>query len=112
MVCQSVNVDQESEATMSTHDQGADRDGKGHIGRLWQRLTPSKPAEDCTHPHAHLVDADGSGEQTTVLVCAECGRPLDVGHDPTLRSRQHLSDAKVCVDCASTHWTLGTRRSL
>lgn len=112
MVHLSVTVDQESEATMSTHDQSADRGGNGSIGRLWQRLTPSKPPEDCTHPHAHLVDLDGSGEQTTVLVCAECGRPLDVGHDPTLRSRQHLGDAKVCVDCASTHWTLGTRRSL
>ncbi len=97
---------------MSTHDHGASGDGKGFIGRTWQRLTPSKPPEDCTHPHAHLVDVEGTGERTTVLVCAECGRPLDTRHDPTLRRKQHLSDAKVCVDCGSTHWTLGTRRSV
>lgn len=97
---------------MSTQNHGADRDGEGLIDRLWQRLTPTKPAEDCSHPHAHRIDLDGSGEQTTVLVCAECGRPLDVGHDPTLRSKQHLSDAKICVDCGGPYWTVGTRRGL
>ena len=96
---------------MSAHKDGTDRAGKGFLGRLRRRLTLGKPSEDCTHPHAHLVD-NGTGCQTAVLVCAECGHPLGARHDPTLRRAQQLSDAKVCVDCASTHWTLGTRRSL
>lgn len=98
---------------MSTHKQGTDADGKGFIGHTLQRFTHGKPSpEDCTHPHVHLGDADGTGEQSTVLVCAECGRPLDVRHDPTLRREQRLDDAKVCVDCGGPYWTVGTRRGL
>jgi len=97
---------------MTTHDEGAGGDGKGFLGRTRQRLSRSKAPEDCTHPHAHLADVDGTGEQATVLVCEECGRPLGTRHDPTRRRAQNLSDAKVCVDCGGPYWTVGTRRGL
>ena len=97
---------------MSTDDHGTSGDGQGLIGRIRRYFSHSKPRlEDCAHPHARLVGVEGSREQTTVLVCEECGGPLDA-HDPTLRRKQHLSEAKVCVECAETHWTIGTRRSV
>jgi uncharacterized protein with PIN domain len=97
---------------MSAHDHGAGDNDKGFIGRVRERLnhTKSQP-EDCNHPHARLVDVDGTDEQTTVLICEECGRPLDA-HDPTLLRTQRGDNAKVCVDCGGTYWTVGTRRSV
>ncbi|MGD0997248.1 MAG: hypothetical protein ABR941_02855 [Thermoleophilia bacterium] len=97
---------------MSAHDHNAGGGDKRLVARIRRRLTHATPQlEDCDHPHAHLVDSGGAGEQTVVLVCEECGRPLDA-HDPTLRRQQRPSDARVCVDCGGTYWTVGTRRSV
>jgi hypothetical protein len=97
------------EQAMSTHDHGAHTGGEGFVGRIRRLLTHEKPAEDCAHPHVRHVEA--AGGHASMPVCAECGRALDA-HDATLRRTQHLGEAKVCVDCGGTHWTLGTRRSV
>ena len=94
---------------MPTHDHNPEGAGTGLIGRIRQRLSRGRRPEDCAHPHAHYAGTGGG--HATVLVCAECGRALDA-RDATLRRTQRLGDAKVCVDCGGTYWTLGTRRSV
>ena len=95
---------------MTTHDQAAGGSGEP-TGRSRRRSTRSRPPETCDHPHARLVEVDGTGEQVTVLVCEECGSALDA-RDATLRRTQRLSEPRFCVDCGVTHWTTGTRRSV
>ena len=94
---------------MSTKDHGDA--GQGFIGRVRRLFSNTHLLDDCEHPHARLVERDAAGERTTVLVCQKCGAPLDA-HDPTLRRRQHLEEAKVCVDCGGTWWTTGARRGI
>jgi len=95
---------------MSTNDQ--DGGGLGFFDRMRRRFSGAKSPSDCDHPHVRSVGVGDVDPHTGgLMVCATCGRPLDA-NDPTLRRRQHLSEAKVCVDCGGTYWTTGTRRSL
>ena len=95
---------------MSTHDQ----DGGGGLGffdRTRRRFTRTRDATGCEHPHVRVVDDPASGAPTSVFVCERCGTPLDAS-DPTLRRRQRLHEARVCVDCGGTYWTTGVRRGV
>jgi hypothetical protein len=91
---------------MSAHE-----DSPGGLFGRARRIFSHKVAapEECDHPHARQIQTDGKTD--TILVCEQCGHPLDA-HDPVMRRKQHLNDARVCVDCASTRWTVGTRRSI
>jgi len=92
---------------MSTHDRTG---GWGLFDRLRGKWAGPKAQDSCDHPHARIVHEPG-GAPASVFVCERCGAPLDAS-DPTLRRRQRLHEARVCVDCGGTYWTTGTRRGV
>jgi len=93
---------------MSTHDGGG---GRGLLDRLFGRSARLKAPDSCDHPHARVVYSEAGGAPTSEFVCERCGAPLDAT-DPTLRRKQRLHEARVCVDCGGTYWTIGTRRGV
>jgi hypothetical protein len=71
--------------------------------RAFSRTVPAQ--EECTHPHARRIEADG--DTITILVCEQCGRRLDVP-DPALLHKQRLPAKRVCIECGGTYSTIGT----